>query len=78
MLGKDKLTKLMDKAFETMDGDSPPDATIGATLLITEVRLRDGSDTATAFYVFSSDPRGWIQRALLDEARTAQMFSGGE
>jgi hypothetical protein len=78
MLGKDKLTQLADSAFETMEAESPPDSFVGAAMLIVEMRIREGGDNATAFYVVSTDSRGWVQRALLEEARVAQVFAPAE
>lgn len=76
MLGRDKLEKLIESAWSSMEDETPPDATLGACLLIAEVRVRSDGDALTAFYVVSSDPRGWVQRALLEEAATAQVFAG--
>jgi hypothetical protein len=75
MLGKDKLDKLVAVAFDTVEGEAPPDAFIGAAMLIVEVRIKDGDGQQTGFYTFSTDARGWIQRALLEEAQAAQTFS---
>lgn len=75
MLGKEKLTGLADTAFDLMEGESPADATLGACVLVCEVRIRQpNGEEATAFYMHSTDRRAWVQRALLEEAQTASMF----
>ncbi len=75
MIGSDKLQELAKVAFDSMEAEAPPDAFIGAVLLITEVRIREGDGSSTAFYVHCSDARGWVQRALLEEAATAQVMA---
>jgi hypothetical protein len=75
VIGKEKLTGLADTAFDLMEGEAPDDATIGACVLVCEVRIRQpNGDEATAFYMHSTDRRGWVQRALLEEAQTAAAF----
>lgn len=75
MIGKEKLASLADTAFELMEGETPADATLGACMLICEVRIRQpNGEEATAFYTHSTDRRGWVQRAMLDEAAAGATF----
>jgi hypothetical protein len=77
VIGKEKLTSFAETAFDLMEGEAPDDATLGACVLVCEVRLRQpNGEEATAFYMHSTDKRGWVQRALLEEAQTSSMFEG--
>lgn len=72
MLGRDKLDKLVEGAFTTMEEEAPSaDTYVGVALLIVEARTAEG---ATAFYTFCTDKRQWIQRATIEEARAAIEF----
>lgn len=76
MLGKEKLDALTNTAFELMEAEAPEDATLGACMLVCEVRIRlPNGEESTAFYTHSTDRRGWVQRALLEEAQSAA-FAG--
>jgi len=68
MLGREKVQKLLDAAFETMEEENGDTALVGTVLLVCEVRTDYDS---TAFYSFSNDKRQWIQRALITEAQEA-------
>ena len=66
MIGKEKLISLADDAFDQMEEEAPDVATLGAVVLICEVRMRDPDQTA--IYEFSTDSRTWVQKAILREA----------
>jgi hypothetical protein len=78
MLGKEKLDAFTGTAFGLMEEETPDDATLGACLMICEVRVRQpGGEELTAFYMHSTDKRGWVQRALIEEAQAAGAMVGG-
>jgi hypothetical protein len=68
VLGRDKVDKLVEAAFETLEEENGDTALVGTVLLVCEVRTDYDS---TAFYTFSNDKRQWIQRALITEAQEA-------
>lgn len=76
MIGKEKIDAFAGTAFELMEGEAPDDATLGACLMVCEVRIRQGNgEETTAFYLHSTDKRGWVQRALLEEAQQYAFIS---
>lgn len=78
VLGKEKIASFTETAFLLMEEEAPPDATVGACLMVCEVRIRQpNGEEVTAFYLHSTDKRGWVQRALLEEAQSASAFAAG-
>ena len=53
------------EACEAIDNTFGKDVQIGSVIIVTEIITADGTDTIE-FY--SSDPRRWLQLALLQEA----------
>jgi len=72
LLGRAKIDKLAETAFEQMEAENSDVAVVGVCLLAVEVRTEDGE---TAFYTFATDRREWIQRALIHEAAQAIEFA---
>lgn len=73
--GRDKLDRLVEKAFSEMDSENGATAFVGVALIVAEVRTEDNE---TAFYTFATDKREWIQKAMIHEAGTAIEFADVE